>query len=111
MSTLLRGLAPAVMVAAIALRTGERRVVEALESAGAIDPEHAIKLPLTNFLRTWHFRRLLNVGAVGETMMQLQYLKVAEYAAYRQRRRRRALYVIPVVLLLGFYAYYRSTHP
>ena len=111
MVTWLRGLAPVVMVAAIAVRNTERRLVDALELAGAVTPETATKLPLTNFLKKWVFRRLLNVGAAGETMMQLQYLKVVEYAGFRARRRRRALLVIPVVIALGYFAYWRSTHP
>lgn len=111
MVTWLRALAPVAMVAAIAVRNTERRLVDALELAGAVTPETATKLPLTNFLKKWVFRRLLTANAAGETMMQLQYLKVVEYAEFRSRRRRRALLVIPVVLALGFYAYWRSTHP
>lgn len=94
---------------AIGARIGERRIVEALEAKGAVDPETATKLPLTNFVRKWHFRRLLNVGAVGETMMQLQYIKVVEYAAYRSRRRRRALIILPLVLGLGLLFYLLRT--
>ncbi len=111
MVTWLRALAPVAMVVAIAIRTTERRLVEALELAGAVTPETATKLPLTNFLKKWVFRRLLTANAAGETMMQLQSLKVDEYAEYRAQRRRRALLVIPVVIALGLYAYYRSTHP
>lgn len=111
MVTWLRAIAPAVMVVAIAIRTTERRLVEALELAGAVTPETATALPLGNFLKKWVFRRLLDAGAAGETMMQTQYLKVVEYAEYRARRRRRALLVIPVVVALGVYAYYRSRNP
>lgn len=111
MVTWLRGLAPIVMVIPIVIRNTERRLVEALELAGAVTPETATKLPLTNFLKKWVFRRLLTANAAGETMMQLQYLKVVEYAEFRARRRRRALLVIPVVLALGFYAFWRATHP
>ena len=109
MVTWLKPLSAAVLVVAIALRAGERRVVGWLEAAGATGPESATKLPLTNFARKWHFRRLLNVGAVGETMQQLQYLKVPEYAAYRARRRRRALMLVPIFVLLGIAFYLRST--
>lgn len=111
MVTWLRAVAPVVMVAAIAVRNTERRLVDALELAGAVTPETATKLPLTNFLKKWVFRRLLTANAAGETMMQLQYLKVVEYAEFRARRKRRALLLVPVVLALGFYAYWRSTHP
>lgn len=111
MVTWLRALAPVVMVAAIGIRKTERRLVDALELAGAVTPENAIKLPLDNFLRKWVFRRLLTQDAAGETMMQLQYLKVQGYAAFRARRRKRALWVLVFVVALGAYAYYRSTHP
>ena len=108
MVTTLRVLAGAVMAGAIAMRAQERRLVEALELAGAVTPETATALPLTNFFRKLVFRRLLNVGAVGETMMQRQYLKVVEYAAWRARRRKRALLVLPIVLALVAFAYLRA---
>ena len=111
MVTWLRAFAPVVMVAAIAVRSTERRLVEALELAGAVTAETATKLPLTNFLKQWVFRRLLTANAAGETMMQLQYLKVVEYAEFRARRRRRVLLLIPLVVALGAYAFYRSRNP
>ena len=106
MSVWLRPVSALVIVAAVAVRATERRMVNALELAGAVTPENAIKLPLTNFLKKWIFRRLLNAGAVGETMAQLQYINVVGYAEYRGRRRRRALVIIPVVVALGLLTYY-----
>ena len=106
MSVWLRPVSVLVMVAAVAVRATERRMVNALELAGAVTPENAIKLPLTNFLKKWIFRRLLNAGAVGETMAQLQYINVVGYAEYRGRRRRRALVIIPVVVALVLLTYY-----
>lgn len=110
MVTWLRAFAPAVMVAAIAVRNTERRLVEALELAGAVTPENAVKLPLDNFFKKWIFRRLLTQDAAGETMMQLQYLKVQGYAAYRGRRRKRALVAVAIIVALGVYAYLRRTN-
>lgn len=107
----LRPLTGVVFLGAIALRVSERRIVEALEAAGATEADRATGLTLSNPLRRWQFHRLLAAGAVGETMDARAYLNLPAYAAYRSRRRRRALLVIPVVLLLGFIAYYRSTHP
>ncbi len=106
MSVWLRPVAGLVFVAALVVRTTERRLVNALELAGAVTPENAIKLPLTNFLKKWMFRRLLNAGAVGETMAQLQYINVVGYAEYRSRRRRRALFIIPVIVALGLLDYF-----
>src|SRR5574338_984459 len=100
MVTWLRAFAPVVMVTAIAVRNTERKLVDALELAGAVTPETATRLGLDNIFQKWIFRRLLTQDAAGETMMQLPYLKVQGYAAYRSRRRKRALLVIPVVLAL-----------
>lgn len=108
MSLWLQPVAGTVLVAAVAFRAGERRLVTALELADATSPERAVKLPLTNVVTKWIFRRLLNAGAAGETMMQLQYLKVREYAEFRGRRRRRALLILPVILTLAFLFYLRS---
>ena len=108
MSVWLRLVAGVVFIAALAVRATERHMVNALELAGAVTPENAIKLPLTSFLKKWMFRRLLNAGAVGETMAQLQYINVVGYAEYRGRRRRRAFFIIPVVATLVLLAYYLS---
>lgn len=101
-----RALSVVTMGVAIGMRVGERRVVHGLEAKGAVDPDTATKLPLTSFMRKWHFRRLLNAGVVGETMMQLQYLKVVEYAEWRARRRKRVLFILPVLLALVVYLLY-----
>ena len=106
-----RALSGAVVVVAIAIRMGERRIVDALMRAGAVDAGTATELPLTTFIAKWHFRRLLNAGVAGETMMMRQYLKVVEYAEWRARRRRRALLVLPVVLALAAYVYFRTRAP
>ena len=98
MVTSARILAGVVLAGAVAMRAQERRLVEALELAGAVTPETATPLPLTNFFSKMVFRRLLNAGAVGETMMQLQYLKVVEYTEWRGRRRRRALVILPLLV-------------
>lgn len=103
-----RVLGAVVLGGALAVRTAERRIIDALELSGAVTPETATKLPLTSFLRKMIFRRLLNAGAVGETMMQLQYLDVLGYDAFQSRRRRRAFIVIPLILALGLYSYLRQ---
>ncbi|HTK57083.1 MAG TPA: hypothetical protein VL295_09660, partial [Gemmatimonadales bacterium] len=94
-----------------AIRRTERGLIDALEAKGAVTPENAVELPLSNWLKQQLFRRLQNGGAVGETAEQKRYLKVEGYAAYRHRRRMRALVVITVVAALGVYFYLRSPHP
>lgn len=103
-----RGLGSVAVLFAVAMRVGERRVVEALEGKGAVDPGTATKLPQENFFQKWHFRRLLNAGVVGETMDQAQYLKIVEYAAWRHRRRMRALVALVVIGVLALVLYLRQ---
>src|SRR5258705_6673727 len=101
MSVWLRPVASVVMVAAIAVRTTERHLVNALELAGAVTPENATQLGRTNFLKRWLFQRLLKAGAVGETAAGLQYIHVVGYAEYPARRPRRALtIVLPLAIAL-----------
>jgi hypothetical protein len=107
----LRPLTGLVFVAALAIRVSERTIVEGLEAAGALGPESAKDFPLTNFLRRWVFGRLFAAGAVGVTTGEQRYINVPVYAAYRQKRRRRALFIIPVIVALGVLAYFLSPHP
>lgn len=100
-----------VLFAATGVRRTERGLIDALEAAGAVTPETATTLPLTNWLKKQLFRRLLNAGAVGETQEMKQYLNVVGYAAYRRRRMLRGLVAVLVVALVGLYLYLRSPHP
>ena len=99
------------LFAATAVRRTERGLIDALEAAGAVTPETATALPLTNWLKKMLFRRLLNGGAVGETMEMKQYLNVVGYAAYRRRRMLRGLVAALLVAALGAYFYFRSRNP
>ncbi len=98
------------LFAATAVRRTERGLIDALEASGAVTPEQAIALPLTNWLKKMLFRRLLNGGAVGETMEMKQYLNVVGYAAYRRRRMLRGLVAALIAILIGGYLYLRSRH-
>lgn len=93
------------------IRKTERSIIDALEDAGAVTPENAIDLPLSGWLKQQLFRRLLNGGAVSETADQKRYLNVVGYAAYRNRRRLRALVAVGLVALIALYFYYRSRNP
>ena len=106
MSVWLRPVGYVVMIAAVAVRATERHMINALELAGAVTPENATKLPLSNPLKRWMFDRLLRNGAAGETAAGLQFINVVGYAEYRGRRRRRAFILIPVVIALGLLSYY-----
>lgn len=98
------------LFAATAVRRTERGIIDALEAGGAVTPETAIALPLTNWLKKAIFRRLLNAGAVGETMAMTQYVNVVGYAAFRRRRMIRGLIAGVIVVALGLYLYLRSSH-
>lgn len=99
-----------VLFAATAMRRTEQGIIDALEAGGAVTPETAIALPLSNWLKKAIFRRLLNVGAVGETMAMTQYVNVVGYAAFRRRRQLRALVAMVVIIAVGLYLYFRSSH-
>ena len=101
----------AALFVATGIRRTERQLIDALEAVGAVTPETATALPLTNWLKKQLFRRLQNGGAVGETAEMKQYLNVVGYAAYRRRRRVRAFVAILIVAALGVYAYFRTAHP
>ena len=101
----------AALFVATGIRRTERQLIDALEAVGAVTPETATALPLTNWLKKQLFRRLLNGGAVGETQEMKQYLNVVGYAAYRRRRMLRGLVAVLIVALLGVYFYLRSPHP
>jgi len=96
---------------ATAIRRTERGLIDALEAKGAVTPENAVDLPLTNWFKQQLFQRLRNAGAVGETADQKRYLNVIGYEAYKHRRRIRALVAGLVVVALGVYFYLRSPHP
>ena len=91
-----------------AIHRTERKLVDALEAAGAVTPENALDLPLSNWLKRQLFQRLLNGGAVGETPDRKRYLNVLGYEAYRNRRRLRALVAVLIVAAIGLYFYLRS---
>ena len=96
----------AALFVATGIRRTERQIIDALEAVGAVTPETATALPLTNWLK-----KQLNGGAVGETQEMKQYLNVVGYAAYRRRRMLRGLVAVLIVALLGVYFYLRSPHP
>jgi len=100
-----QALGSSAVIVAVAIRVGERRVVESLQAAGSVDPGSASRLPLRSFVQKWQVARLLTAGVIGETMDQAQYLKLPEYIAYRRQRRKRALVAVVViaVVALSFY--------
>lgn len=108
------GTSTVILVLAVAVSSGirrtERKLIDTLEAGGAVTPDKAIALDLSGWIRKQIFRRLLNNGAVGETMDQRQYVDVVAYAKYRWRRTVRGLVAAGVVIAgwLAFYLLRRS---
>lgn len=99
--------AVAVILIAGSIRRTERGIIDELEAGGAVTPEQAIPLGLSFWFRKAIFRRLLNGGAVGETQEMKQYLEVVGYAHFRARRRKRALIVLGIAVVILALAYFR----
>ncbi len=70
-----------------AAREAERRLVDALSRAGAIDPAGSQPLKDLRVLESRQLRHLLRACAVREVAAGRYYLDEPAYAAYRARRR------------------------
>lgn len=104
------GTSTVILVLAIAVSSGirrtERKLIDDLETGGAVTPDKAIALDLSGWVRKQIFRRLLNNGAVGETMDRKQYVDVVAYAKYRWHRTVRGLIAAGVVIAVGLAFYF-----
>lgn len=87
-------------VLAAVLKGAERRLVEALHEQGAIDPAHPMQFPAPSLVRRFALWRLAGGGALHRASADV-WLDPAGYLALRQRRRRRALFVLAAVLVIG----------
>ena len=85
------------LVAALILRT-DRRLVAELRTLGALTPATATALAPRRALVRWRLARLSRAGVVGRGVAGGVYLDAVGWAAYRQRRRRRVLLTLAVVL-------------
>ncbi|MDG3004297.1 hypothetical protein [Paludisphaera mucosa] len=89
-------------------RKKERRIVEHLREAGAVDAASATPVPVQNWLGKRVLRHLLAGGAVHEAEGGY-YLDAAAYAAYRSRRARTAgLIVVPLAIAAAFVIWWAS---
>ncbi len=98
---------PLALVAVILRRT-ERRTVSALKSAAANSEASAIELPTLNRLSRWQIRRLEKSGALVETSVNRCYFNPSGYTAFRGARRRRAMVVVPVIVVTVLVLWYLS---
>jgi hypothetical protein len=87
---------------AAAAAAAQRRVIETFRISGATSPEAAVTLPTPDRrLERKVLERLLRVGAVRETQDGRAWLDEPVFAAYRRKRRTRALALIGGVLAVG----------
>jgi len=87
---------------AAAAAAAQRRVVETFRISGATAPEAAVTLPTPDRrMERKVLERLLRVGAVRETEDGRAWLDEPVLAAYRRKRRTRALAVAGTALAIG----------
>jgi hypothetical protein len=101
----LRVLAFLPLLVAARLRQIERRTIARVTEAGADTAERAVLLEDTGQLGAFVQRRLERAGALIAAGNDRYYFDRAAYAAFRGRRRKRALVVI-TVLVIGLIAFY-----
>ncbi len=85
---------------AAALKGAERRLVETLDEHQAFDLAHALQISAPSLARRLAVWRLAAGGAVQRAGAGV-WLDRAGYLAFRQRRRRRALFVLLALLATG----------
>jgi len=87
---------------AAAAAAAQRRVIETFRISGATSPDAAVTLPTPDRrLERKVLERLLRVGAVRETEDGRAWLDEPVLAAYRRKRRTRALAMIGGVVAVG----------
>ena len=83
---------------AAAVRRAERKLIEHLRGAGALDPARTSPLPQLRRIEETRLRRLMGSGAIRETEPGRYYLDEAAYTAYRGRRK---VFVATLLVTVG----------
>ena len=97
------------MALAAALRRSERRAIARLQEAGANTAERAILLERSRPLAGFTHARLERAGVLRSAGNDRYYLDEGGYAAYRQRRRRRAMVAFMLLAIGVALLYYGGT--
>lgn len=92
------------MLVAAKIRREERRLVDRLRDRNALTRERASALSVSGLVQTWVYERLVR-NEVIRTANAGAYLDESGYAAFRNRRRRRAAVVLGI-LVVGMAAFY-----
>lgn len=87
------------ILAALILAT-DRKIVRRLRAAGAMNAAHAIEFDPPGLVGRARLRRMLSVGAVRETGASRYYLDENNFRAWRVVRRKRALAVVAIMVVL-----------
>jgi hypothetical protein len=104
----LQVLAFAPLAAAARVRRVEHRTVARLKDAGANVAERGILLQRGGLVNEFVFRRLLRAEALQPAGNDRYYLNSAAYERFRVVRRRRALFVFTIVLIIVAALYFRG---
>lgn len=99
---LLRSLGFVPLAFAASVRREERRVIDRMRDAGALNAERAITLGGDGMIARWVRRRLLDSRAIAGAGNDRYYLLENGYAAFRGRRRKRAM-MAGALLLIGLF--------
>ena len=85
------------LFAALILGT-DRRIVRQLRQAKAFSNGSAIPLHTPPILGGWRLRRLAGAGAICQVRPARYYLEEDGYATYRERKRRRGVLIICILI-------------
>ena len=92
----------------VALSRAERRLIEGLRRAGAVNAGAARPLEARGF-QVGRLERLLETGVILEASPGVYYVDETAYQRYRQSKRIGALAVLAALVLIGLLLLVRST--
>ena len=96
------------LAAAARIRRVERRTIARLTDAGANVAERGILLQRAGLVDGFVFRRLLRAEVLQPAGNDRYYLNSAAYERFRGARRRRALVVLTIMLIIVAALYFRG---
>jgi hypothetical protein len=88
------------MSAAAVIAIRRKRLIRRFREAGATDPEHAVTLSAVGERDSWIFEQMVRHGAFVRTEEGRFFLNEAAAAEFLRQRKKRALVLTGVVLLV-----------
>jgi hypothetical protein len=92
----------------VALSRAERRLIEGLRGAGAVNAGAARPLEASGF-QVGRLERLLEAGVILEAAPGVYYVDETAYQRYRQSKRISVLAILAALVLIGLFLLVRST--